>query len=124
MNTVGLKEARILSVLLSKEKYGLEIVESLKKETGEGTPLSGLYPTLHRLEKKGFIKGRWGESTAERGGNRRRYYRLTGSGEKALKEVRISLTPLWDWKPQQANFGFLRINSHQINFWNWEVLGV
>ena len=114
MNTVGLKEARILSVLLSKEKYGLEIVESLEKETGKGTSLSGLYPTLHRLEKKGFIKGRWGESTAERGGNRRRYYRLTGSGEKVLKEIRVSLAPLWEWKPQQSKFGLLRIFSHQL----------
>ena len=121
MNTVGLKEARILSVLLSKEKYGLEIVDSLEKETGKGTSLSGLYPTLHRLEKKGFIKGRWGESTAERGGNRRRYYRLTGSGEQALKEVRISLTPLWEWKPVQARCGALINFSRQHFFWNQEV---
>lgn len=121
MNTVGLKEARILSVLLSKEKYGLEIVKFLKKETGKGTSLGGLYPTLHRLEKKGFIKGRWGESTAERGGNRRRYYRLTGAGEKALKEIRASLTPLWEWKPVQAKCGASINYSHQLFFLNREA---
>lgn len=97
---LSLNEARIMSALVFGEKYGLKIITSIKKDTGKSISLGGLYTTLHRLEKKGYLKSRWGEATAERGGNRRRYYRLTGAGEKVLKEVRISLTPLWEWGAQ------------------------
>jgi len=99
---LGINETRILSALLFGEKYGLEIIATLKKETGKGISLGGLYTTMHRLEKKGFVKSRWGESTAERGGNRRKYYRLTGTGERVLRDVKQSLSPLWNWEVQGA----------------------
>ena len=97
---LSLNEARIMSALVFGEKYGLEIIDSIEKDTGKTISLGGLYTTLHRLEKKGYLKSRWGEATAERGGNRRRYYKLTGKGEKALREVRESLAPLWEWGVQ------------------------
>ena len=102
MKNLGLNEIKILQALIFREKYGLEIIETLKNETGKGISLGGLYTTMHRLEKKGFVKSRWGESTAERGGNRRKYYRLTGTGEKALSEVKQSLSPLLNWEVQGA----------------------
>ncbi len=94
-NDLGLNEVTVLSALLFKEKYGLEIIESIKEETGDNISLGGLYTTLNRLEKKGYVKGRWGEATAERGGNRRKYYRLTGAGERVLRDVNATLTVLW-----------------------------
>jgi len=99
---LGINEARILSALLFGEKYGLEIIETLKKETGKGISLGGLYTTMHRLEKKKFVTSRWGESTAERGGNRRKYYKLTGTGERVLREVKQSLSSLLNWEVQGA----------------------
>ena len=47
----------------------------LKVETGS------LYPALHRLEKRGWIQGRWVEQDGQR---RRRYYKLTPAGSKIL----------------------------------------
>lgn len=123
MVNLGTNEMRIMASLISKQKYGLEIISSLKEETGNTISLGGLYATLHRLEKKGYVKSRWGEATAERGGNRRRYYKLTGVGEKALKEVRTSLIPLWNWNPAEAKCGLLANVSYQPLFWNWEVQG-
>lgn len=100
VGNLSLNEARIMSALIFGEKYGLEIIDSVEKDTGKPISLGGLYTTLHRLEKKGYLKSRWGEATAERGGNRRRYYKLTGTGEKVLREVRESLAPLWEWGVQ------------------------
>ncbi len=100
VGNLSLNEAKIMSALIFGEKYGLDIIDSIKRDTGKSISLGGLYTTLHRLEKKGYLKSRWGEATAERGGNRRRYYKLTGKGEKALREVRESLSPLWEWGVQ------------------------
>jgi DNA-binding PadR family transcriptional regulator len=51
--------------------------------------LSGtMYPILLRLEEIGWIRGHWESQTAEKLGRpRRRFYRLTGSGQTAAREV-------------------------------------
>ena len=54
-------------------------------ETRSGGKLSfkaaTLYPLLYKLEKQGWVSGRWVEKAGER---RRRFYRLTASGRKVL----------------------------------------
>ena len=47
--------------------------------------VASLYPLLYRLEKRGWIAGRWVEKEGQR---RRRYYRLTAAGKKILAEQR------------------------------------
>ncbi len=78
----------ILRALSTKELFGLEIVERVKELTDQKVILSlgGLYTTLHRMEEKGLIEGRWGELTEVRRGARRRYYRPTAVGERAFKD--------------------------------------
>jgi PadR family transcriptional regulator, regulatory protein PadR len=49
--------------------------ELLKVETGS------LYPALHRLEKRGWLKARWGISEANQ---RAKYYELTAAGRQQL----------------------------------------
>lgn len=44
-----------------------------------------LYPVLHRLERHGHIKGRWGASES---GRKRKYYHLTATGSAELAEQR------------------------------------
>ena len=51
----------------------------LKVETGS------LYPALHRLEKRGWLKAEWGTSE---GNQRAKYYRLTPTGKKQLLKER------------------------------------
>lgn len=47
--------------------------------------VASLYPLLYRLERRGWIQGRWVEKSGQR---RRRYYRLTSDGEKVLTAQR------------------------------------
>ncbi|MDX6712575.1 MAG: PadR family transcriptional regulator, regulatory protein PadR, partial [Blastocatellia bacterium] len=47
--------------------------------------IASLYPLLYRLEKRGWISGRWVEKAGQR---RRRYYRLTAEGRKTLAAQR------------------------------------
>ncbi len=78
------REAVILSILINGEKYGREIRNEYEQRTVRKMPLGSLYTTLSRIETYGFVKSRMGESTHERGGNRRKYFAITGLGQTAL----------------------------------------
>lgn len=89
--TANRREGVILSILLNGEKYGREIADEYKERTGNTLPLGSLYVTLDRMESKGFLRGRLGESSHERGGNRRKYFKITGIGHRALDDFMLEL---------------------------------
>ena len=77
----------VLSILLSGDKYGDEMIQTLSVlsehvfDMKEGT----LYPILHAVEKDGYLKAY--EMETEQG-RRRRYYHLTDKGRRQLAEQR------------------------------------
>jgi DNA-binding PadR family transcriptional regulator len=77
----------VLTVLIGRELYGLEVLDELNP--GRPVPLGfgSLYPALNRLEKKGLISWRWGSEQDNSGGARRKYYKVTGLGATVLGEV-------------------------------------
>ena len=93
---LSLLEFYILSVLVQKERYGLEMIQAVKSATEEKRVLSlgSLYTTLRRLEKKGLVTSRWGETIEPRRGARRRYYRLTALGVETFTETQRVLANL------------------------------
>lgn len=85
-------EMAILATLVEKDRYGLEIRNTLR-DWGQPLSLAGLYTTLGRLEKQGLAKSRWGDEEVDvRQGARRRYYSITGLGEKALRQTKDVVT--------------------------------
>lgn len=82
------KEILILRSLYNKELSGLQIVESTANTNGKSLDIGSIYPVFQKLEERGLIKSRWGtERSNDRGGARKRYYRLTQSGEKVLADI-------------------------------------
>ena len=83
----GSSEMLILSLLEARARHGYEIGKLIEaRSDGKLTfALPTLYPTLLRLENRGWIKGRWVEKAVER---RRCFYRLTGEGRRVLAEQR------------------------------------
>ncbi|WP_414756627.1 PadR family transcriptional regulator [Anabaena sp. CCY 9910] len=77
----------ILTALLGRELYGLEILNLLNDERPIPIGFGSLYPALNRLEKKGLVSWHWGDEAEETGGARRKYYKVTALGVTALKEV-------------------------------------
>src|SRR5918996_2017138 len=73
----------LLALLAERERYGYELVAELRERSKSviDLPEGTVYPALRRLEREGLLVGRWSEA-AER--PRRRYYRLTQKGERAL----------------------------------------
>ena len=83
------REAVLLAALVNGEKYGRELRTEYEKRSKERLPFGSLYTTLDRMTSKGFLRQRWGESSHERGGNRRKYFRLTACGEASLRAYEL-----------------------------------
>jgi transcriptional regulator len=79
----GSVELLVLSILDDQPRHGYEIGKLIEARSGGRLQfrISSLYPILCRMEKKGWISGRWVEKAGRR---RRRYYRLTSKGQQAL----------------------------------------
>lgn len=82
------REEIILLILMHGEKFGRELRDVYEKRTGRPMPVGSLYTTLDRMEDQGFIESRIGESNPDRGGNRRKYYKIAAPGLKALNDLR------------------------------------
>jgi transcriptional regulator len=80
----GQLDLLILSVLQHGEAHGYEVIAELRRRSeGEfDLPEGTVYPALHRLESEGLLASDW----ASLDGRRRRVYRLTASGARALAE--------------------------------------
>jgi len=64
--------------------YGASIRAAIEERTGRQVSAGAVYTTLDRLEARGLVASWWGESTPERGGKRKRHFRLSSAGRDAL----------------------------------------
>ncbi|MEJ0030791.1 MAG: helix-turn-helix transcriptional regulator [Bacteroidota bacterium] len=91
-----LEELVLLMVaLLGDEAYGVSITEQLQAQAGRKITLSATHAVLHRLEEKGFVKSKMGGASAERGGRRKRMFRITAYGKNTLEELRNTRNSIW-----------------------------
>ena len=81
----GSAELLILALLEDRERHGYDIGKQIEERSDRviAFHITSLYPTLHRLQSKGLIEGRWVEKQGQR---RRRYYRLTPRGRRQLQQ--------------------------------------
>jgi PadR family transcriptional regulator PadR len=79
----------LLALLGQREMYGYELLAELRQQTDAviNLPEGTVYPALRRLERERLVRGRWQEV---HGAPRRRYYRLTAEGERALAAGRAN----------------------------------
>jgi PadR family transcriptional regulator, regulatory protein PadR len=95
------EEVVLLSVaILADDAYGNTIKEEIKKRLGRNPSIGALHASLGRLEEKGFIESREGETTPERGGRRKRYYKMTKAGVRAMQEVKDIRDGMWKSVPR------------------------
>ena len=81
----GTLDLLILRTLLTGAQHGWAISERVQQVSSEVLSIQqgSLYPALHRLERRGWIKAHWGTSDNNR---RAKYYDLTRTGEKQLEQ--------------------------------------
>jgi len=83
----GTLDLLILKALALEPLHGWAVSERIQQTSRDAVqvPQGSLYPALHRLERKGWIKAHWGTSENNR---RAKYYALTPSGRKQLSVER------------------------------------
>ena len=87
----GSTELLILALLEERDRHGYELAQLIDERSHGAISFhaASLYPTLYRMEGRNLIDGRWVEKAGQR---RRRYYRITRAGSKALASQRN----VWD----------------------------
>jgi DNA-binding PadR family transcriptional regulator len=80
-------EPLILSLLAKGESDGYELIQEIKRGSGEEIRWTDgmLYPVLHRMEDSGWITARWVEVE---NGHKRKYYSIKKDGHQVLKKKR------------------------------------
>src|ERR1700722_7875739 len=85
----GTLDLLILKTLALEPQHGWAISERVQQISKDALQIQqgSLYPALHRLERRGGIKARWGTSDNNR---RAKYYELTRAGRKQLEVERTA----------------------------------
>jgi DNA-binding PadR family transcriptional regulator len=87
-------------IRLGDEAYGVPICEQIGQYRDKDVSIGSVYAALDRLDAKGFVTSTLGESTPERGGRAKRYFKVTPKGLKEVKETRRVLVGLWKGLPE------------------------
>lgn len=90
----------LLAVLrVGEEAYGVPIAREIEASGERAVMLGAVYTGLDRLEANGLVSSSIGSPTRERGGRAKKYFRVTPSGLKAVRQAKRALTRLWSGVP-------------------------
>jgi PadR family transcriptional regulator PadR len=83
----GGAELMVLATIESRARYGYEIARRIDERSGGVLRfhVASLYPMLYRMERRGWVEGKWVEKSGQR---RRRHYKLTPAGRRVLAAQR------------------------------------
>jgi DNA-binding PadR family transcriptional regulator len=84
------------------EAYGAAIVSELEKQMKRSVNLGAVHSALNRLAEKGLVTSEMGGVSSERGGRRKRLYKVTPAGSAALREVHQLRNQMWNLIPKIA----------------------
>jgi len=97
------EEIVLLTVgVLYGDAYGVAIKDDIEKRLNRKVSVGALQSALRRMEDKGFLRSEFGESTKTRGGKRKRYFKITAFGKKALDFNIQTRLDLWGQIPEVA----------------------
>ena len=96
MERLGAFEQLLLLALvrLGDDTYGVPIREEIEGRTGRLVSPGAIYTALDRLETRGLVRSHLGDASAERGGKRKRLYRLTARGAGAIAQAHSTMAQM------------------------------
>lgn len=93
----------LLSLLqLGDDAYTVTIRRTIEGQAGRPVSPGAIYTALERLERRGLVTSRFGEPTPERGGKRKKFYRIEAAGRAALRDAQDVLRRLSRPVPKRA----------------------
>lgn len=99
---IGEFEELVLLVvaILNDNAYGISVMDEIEEQTKRSINISAVHSALDRLEGKGFLDSHVGGATKERGGRRKRYFKINTVGQEALNFIRQQRNKLHDQIPE------------------------
>jgi PadR family transcriptional regulator, regulatory protein PadR len=95
------EEVVLLTVgVLHGNAYGVTIKEEIEQRLERDVTVGALQVTLRRLESKGFLKSKHGESTDSRRGRPKLFFEITAYGKKVLEYTKETRDALWNDLPK------------------------
>jgi PadR family transcriptional regulator, regulatory protein PadR len=95
------EEIVILTIgILYKEAYGVSIKKEIESRLERNVSMGAMHTALVRLEDKGYIRSRDGETTEDRAGRPKKYFEITALGKKAMAYSKSTRDELWKAIPK------------------------
>lgn len=88
--------------VLYGEAYGVSIKKEIESRLQRNVSVGALQSALNRLETKGYLQSEEGESTSERGGRPKRFFRITAQGKRAIQDTKEMRNQLYNAIPNIA----------------------
>ncbi len=89
----------LLVGILGEQAYAFKVAEEFEEQTKRSVSIGAVHSSLNRLSEKGFLTSEMGASSPERGGRRKRIYKITALGQRTLTEARDFRVSLWQQFP-------------------------
>ena len=86
--------------VMKDSAYGYSLSEEYYKTFDQRISISAIHTVLKRLESKGFIESDMGGATQERGGRRKRIFKITTLGMNTLETLQENRMKLWNMMPK------------------------
>lgn len=97
------EELVLLTVaILYDEAYGLAVQREMEKQSERSISIGAVHAACNRLYDKGFLSARFSEASQKRGGKRKKLYRVTPAGQRALTQSKQLRQKMWDQIPTSA----------------------
>ena len=90
----------LMIAILDGNAYGVTVSQEIEEQTGRLVTFGAVHNTLIRLEEKGFVNSELGGATTERGGRRKRLFKVTALGKSALADIQQLRNKLWKQIPE------------------------
>ena len=92
----------LMIAILDGDAYGVTVSQEIEQHTGRLVTFGAVHNTLIRLEEKGFVTSELGGATTERGGRRKRLFKVTALGKTALADIQQLRNKLWKLMPDDT----------------------
>ncbi|CAG5000183.1 hypothetical protein DYBT9275_02410 [Dyadobacter sp. CECT 9275] len=92
----------LMITILDGHAYGVTVSQEIEQHTGRLVAFGSVHNTLIRLEEKGFVTSELGGATTERGGRRKRFFKITALGKNALTDIQQLRNKLWNLMPDDT----------------------
>lgn len=92
----------LLAAALQEEAYAVSIRRAYVQRTNKDISIPAIHTVLKRLEDKGVLRSEESAPTKERGGRKKRIYKITHSGYQLITELRNQREELWTLIPKMS----------------------